>query len=119
MEDLEKDVEKTLKIFQAMNGIGVARRCADLTQEIFDIAKTSFAPQPSKEAFQQKEGELLSTQPEIPSVWAQLGDFDYFPDDFFADVMNHNILNDFSPSGMVGMNVSPYENGSTLLDGDS
>jgi hypothetical protein len=40
-----KAVEKSLKIFQAMDGIAVARRCADLTQEIFEVAKMSVEAQ--------------------------------------------------------------------------
>ncbi len=37
--ELLADVEKTLQIFQAMESMPVARRCTDLTQEIFEVAK--------------------------------------------------------------------------------
>jgi hypothetical protein len=37
--ELLKAVEESLKIFQAMDGIAVARRCAEPTQEIFVVAK--------------------------------------------------------------------------------
>ena len=57
-EDLLLDVEKTLKIFQAMDAISIARRCAKLTKEILEIARMAL----------QKEGRPLpADQQERPS----------------------------------------------------
>lgn len=38
--DLLEDVEKSLRIFTAMNDIIVARRCAEMIREVLDVART-------------------------------------------------------------------------------
>ena len=49
------DVEMALKIFQAMDGIRIARRCADLTQEILECAKMALQDE--------KSGRIPTTYP--------------------------------------------------------
>jgi hypothetical protein len=44
-EELLKYVEKCLGIFHAMDSIAVAKRCAELTKEIYDVAKLSLRHQ--------------------------------------------------------------------------
>jgi hypothetical protein len=44
-EELLKYVEKCLRIFHAMDSIAVAKRCAELTKEIYDVAKLSLGHQ--------------------------------------------------------------------------
>jgi hypothetical protein len=107
-EELLSDVEKTLKIFQAMSGIGVARRCAELTQEIFDIAKSSLEEQRSGDDSEQMQRNTLSSHLQnVPSLWDQMGDLDNFPSDFFTEIMDFNILDDFSPSMIMGVSDAP------------
>ncbi|KAJ9614973.1 hypothetical protein H2200_001047 [Cladophialophora chaetospira] len=57
-KDLLLDVEKTLKIFQAMDVISIARRCAKLTEEILQVARMVL----------QNEGHRLPLNPQQPAV---------------------------------------------------
>lgn len=42
-EDLLLDVEKSLDIFESMNNIVVARRCAEMIREVLDVARACVA----------------------------------------------------------------------------
>jgi hypothetical protein len=107
-EELLSDVEKTLKIFQAMNGIGVARRCAELTQEIFDVAKSSLEDQQSGDNSEHAQGHPLPSHlQDVSSLWDQMGDLENFPSDFFTEFMDADILNDLSYGMNIGLNDMP------------
>jgi hypothetical protein len=42
-EDLLEDVEKSLEIFESMDDIIVARRCAEMLREVLDVARSCLA----------------------------------------------------------------------------
>jgi hypothetical protein len=121
------DVEKTLKIFQAMDGIAVARRCAELTQEIYDVAKISMKerrnqraeisngqtqpqgatdmpnrasslPQPSIRFNATVAESIGPAQPPELMVSEDSIHMDGFnqQDDFFADILDGKILDNFN-----------------------
>ncbi|VUC30475.1 unnamed protein product [Clonostachys rosea] len=41
-DDLFSDVEKSLEIYNAMKVLAVARRCAEITRDVLDVAKRSY-----------------------------------------------------------------------------
>ena len=118
-QELLEDVEKTLKIFQAMDGIAVARRCAEVTQEIFEAAKMSLKDQrhrnqvvPSGNADTQPSkanGEAVpdmtfsAHSPPKADTWDEIGGLDGFPEDFFSSLIDPNILN------TVGANLTDMD----------
>ena len=107
-EELLNLVEKSLKIFQAMDGIAVARQCAELTQEIFSIAKASSQNQrrrvperPSVVA----TGEPVGPTQQLDMTQQQLHQASQFydgptdsstsADAFFDSLMDPNLLESF------------------------
>ena len=103
-------VEKSLKIFQAMDGIAVARQCAELTQEIFSIAKTSSQSQRKRvpeEAFTNATNGLVKAagsgemaevefQPQqVDQMYNREIGFDISEDAFFESLMDPNLLDSF------------------------
>ena len=115
-QELLEDVEKSLKIFQAMDGIVVARRCAELIQEIFEVAKMSAEDQrhsiqltavdntntrPSNRDGQPTPDAVVSQQ--YSSDWGNFQGFDDFQEDFFASLVDPNILD------TVGANLTDLD----------
>jgi hypothetical protein len=125
-DELLKVVEKSLKIFQAMDGIAVARRCAELTQEIFDVAKRSVqAQQQQSQAPNIAEtGDGMAQREAIPGYAAQpvsdprndgdlWGDVDAsnLQNDFFASLVNPNILDNFGANlANMDLDFTSFEN---------
>lgn len=135
-EDLLSDVEKTLNIFRAMSGVNVARRCAELTEEIFEIVKMSIQGQRQEHGQRQRnttalagrgeEVELLEFGSLLPSSEAYGKDdnialnsttvnneqptFDVMNDSFFSNIMDVNFLDNFD-ANLSAMNFdgSPFE----------
>jgi hypothetical protein len=111
-EELLKVVEKSLKIFQAMGGITIARRCMELTQEIFDIAKTSLQQQGKKgPATQSNLGyDITSTAEAAPFLGGGIDiDESNFQTEFFASLIDPTILDTFS-ANLVNMDLASFEN---------
>lgn len=125
-DELLKVVEKSLKIFQAMDGIAVARRCAELTQEIFDVAKISVqAQQQQSQAPNITEtGDGITQREALPASAAQpvsgprndgdlWGDVDTsnLQNDFFASLVNPDILDNFGTNlANMDMDFVSFEN---------
>ena len=131
-EELLEDVEKTLKIFQAMDGIAVARRCAELTQEIFEIAKVSLQDQrhrtqaalsgTANDAPINDNGKAIpaaTTAPQsLPNtdVWGGIEGFDDFQEGFFASLIDPNILDSVN-ANLTGLDLDlSYENFDAMRD---
>lgn len=107
-EELLNLVEKSLKIFQAMDGIAVARQCAELTQDIFSIAKASSQSQrrsaPGR-SFVDAAGEPVGPTQQLDMTQQQLHqasqsydgttDFPTSEDAFFDSLMDPNLLESF------------------------
>jgi hypothetical protein len=125
-EELLKDVEKSLKIFQAMDGISVARRCAELTQEIFEVAKFSLedkrhrnqvalsenGPNPPRYEQAKTSAPAVAPQQQLDTeLWGDFGSLDGFQEDFFASLIDPNILDTFGANLTdLDLDASPYEN---------
>jgi hypothetical protein len=76
-QPLLDDVEKTLKIFEAMNAIRVAQRCASLTKEVLDLVKSALDNQDEDAAAPNSkqttvEPEERQTKPQEPLPSQQL-----------------------------------------------
>lgn len=99
-EDLLRDAEKSLEIFKTMDMVAVARKCAEITQEVLDIAKKSVA---MRSIYERKLPPLtpnLSDQATLPSPGASTGTvqqdgFDFSQDDVYANLINGNLLSNF------------------------
>jgi hypothetical protein len=126
-EVLLKDVEKSLKIFQAMDGIAVARRCAELTQEIFEVAKMSLQDQRNRNqasysgyadnSSSKKVGKAAaavtaaSQSRQNADVWEEIEGLDGLQEDFFASLIDPNILESFGfNSTGLDLGLSSYGN---------
>ena len=129
-QELLLDVEKALKVFQAMEGISVARRCAELTKEILDVVRVAYQNdlglkpetdqqqqaleqvwyQPTRPATNQLDkNELLQASgpqqalpptPFAPTNEQMQWDANTGQDDFFANIMDLNILDSFGANLM-------------------
>ena len=123
-EELLKVVEKSLKIFQAMDGIAVARRCAELTQEIFDVAKMSVQAQQNQSQVPNNGGDSLvqgvaQAAPAIQAVmdsqdngniWGDI-DASNLQNDFFASLADPNILDNFGANlANMDLDLASFEN---------
>jgi hypothetical protein len=124
-EELLKVVERSLKIFQAMDGVAVARRCAELTQEIFDVAKISVQSQQQQSQVApnlrdpddgpvQGGGQAAVASPLIPdaqdNVWVDI-DASNLQNDFFASLVNPNILDNFGANlAIMDLDLASFEN---------
>jgi len=96
-EQLLLDVEKSIEIFTAMNQVTVARRCAEITQEVLEIAKmTPLAPT-------QDDGQPARRHTPVASM-ARLSGIEFESDsllhdlpreDFFASLVNPNFMDAF------------------------
>jgi hypothetical protein len=115
-----------------MDGIAVARRCADLTEEIFEIAKISIQSQRKKNVHQSQraisshgeQGENMSlggvppyqdlnAEDRTTGVNAASNDqssFELVNDTFFSSIMDVNFLDNFD-ANLSAMNFdgSPFE----------
>ena len=121
-EELLQVVEKSLKIFQAMDGIAVARRCAELTQEIFDVAKRSIQAQQNQtqapnlggtgDGLVEENAQIAVAPRAVPDgdAWGDL-DASNLQNDFFASLMNPNILDNFGANlANMDMDLASFEN---------
>lgn len=127
-DDLLSDVEKTLGIFRAMDGIAVARRCADLTEEIFEIAKNSIQNQRQQHqnalADPGAAAELFDLGGARPSLedneesrnglpkvaHNEESSLDIVNDTFFSNIMDVNFFDNFDANlSVMNFNGSPFE----------
>ena len=127
-EELLKEVEKSLKIFQAMDGIAVARRCAELTQEIYDVANLSV------EIRQQQSQALVlvGVYDGTAQAWVQEAfapqlmldrqhwraiDSSDMQSDFFTSLMDPNIFDNFGTSlANMDLDLASFENADLFRD---
>ncbi|PYH93807.1 hypothetical protein BO71DRAFT_326872 [Aspergillus ellipticus CBS 707.79] len=123
-EDLLVDVEKSLDIFESMNNIVVARRCAEMIREVLDVARacvirrrciisapttSTLAPESSSTPFGLETADpALSNSRDITGMVPSGGDSDFFfslfnqdsqPDtraEILANLVDPTILEDFA-----------------------
>lgn len=67
-QELLKDVEKSIEIFQAMDDVIVARNCARLIQEVLDIARTVILKRHHQETECENRNDPLLSAPQFSSV---------------------------------------------------
>lgn len=60
--ELQEDVDKSLEVFQAMNRVVVARRCAQLTREVSEVAKAVTHEREARQADAQAVSDSRNTQ---------------------------------------------------------
>lgn len=121
-EELLKVVEKSLKIFQAMNRFAVARRCAELTQEIFDIAKSTVLAQQQRYASAMRLimsdkadslGNAIENLGGSNNSWDTMNQFglNALPDSFFASSANLSTLENFGTDFLSSdIDLSAFDN---------
>jgi hypothetical protein len=105
-QPLLNDVEKTLEIFQAMDAIRVAQRCASLTKEVLDIVKLALKSPPERimdtESKQSIPEEHTKTQQEgLPSQQLQSHVMGASVSPIYlaqGDITGENIAYDTSPT---------------------
>lgn len=67
-EELLKDVEKSLDIFESMGGVVVARRCAEMIREVLDVTRECLRRRGPSMARPQSQQQLqMQMQPTSPS----------------------------------------------------
>jgi hypothetical protein len=137
-EELLNDVEKTLKILRAMSGVAVARRCAELTEEIFEIAKVASVGQRQGQRKREQNHTAGAGRKEglnlLNGIGGALGspeahlrdgngvssttitnnnkqpEFDVMNETFFSDIMDMNFLGNFDAHlSAMDFNGSPFE----------
>lgn len=97
-------VEKSLEIFNAMNMVGVARRCAEITTEVLELAK-----KPATEVGEQKLPDVAATPVTSAGGFAAsnlmlggpggLGEsfgIDLSKEDLYASLVDPNIMDGFA-----------------------
>lgn len=68
-EELLKDVEKSLDIFESMGGVVVARRCAEMIREVLDVTREYLRRRgPSMARPQSQQQQQMQIQPTSPSL---------------------------------------------------
>jgi len=96
-EQLLLDIEKSIEIFTAMNQVTVARRCAEITQEVLEIAKRTSPPA------SQDDGQPTRRHTPVASM-ARLSGVELESDsllhnlpreDFFSSLVNPNFMDAF------------------------
>ncbi|EON61503.1 hypothetical protein W97_00718 [Coniosporium apollinis CBS 100218] len=114
-DDLLQDVEKSLEIFNAMNMIVVARRCAEITTEILEITRKLVQERREKERPPRQQestagditGDVLPTVSD-PTVHTLPGFgfdithenlFDITREDLFASLVDCNLMDGFTDYG--------------------
>jgi hypothetical protein len=88
------NVEKSLEIFNSMNMVTVARRCAEITQEVLDIAKKPQPPEP-RDSLQGLPN--LVGDPDMPSENHLLAEYDLSKEDLYASLVDSNLMDGFAP----------------------
>lgn len=71
-EELLKDVEKSLDIFESMRNVVVARRCAEMIREVLDVTRECLGRRPAGHAQvlrpQSQQQQQMQMQPTSPSL---------------------------------------------------
>lgn len=71
-EELLKDVEKSLDIFESMRNVVVARRCAEMIREVMDVTRECLRRRPADHAQvlrpQSQQQQQMQMQPTSPSL---------------------------------------------------
>jgi hypothetical protein len=96
-------VERSLEIFNAMNMVGVARRGAEITYEVLEIAKKSTEEMNSQTKPTDQITNLNSptaatgfSTPGRPTMGADFGGLDLSKEDLFARLVDANIMDGFA-----------------------
>jgi hypothetical protein len=93
-------VEKSLEIFNAMNMVGVARRCAEITHDVLEMAKKSTI-ETGERSEQNEPTTTTTTLATLTGMLAQNSgaefyDFDLSKEDLFASLVDPNIMDGFA-----------------------
>jgi hypothetical protein len=134
-EELLQDVETSLGIFKAMNVVVVSRRCAEVIQEVLDVAKSL---QRSRQRMQNLQNErhsdrtahhrttahlstedassmtfnsILSGNMPLQNAQSSMADFSFglFPDDVFTDLLDLNLVDDLNKDGDGFMGIIDFQ----------
>lgn len=119
-DDLLQDVEKSLEIFNAMDMIVVARRCAEITKEVLDIARKSVQERREQDRASRREestAEIVTrdvrpTPPDATMHTLPDFEFDITNEDVF-DITREDLL-----AGLVDCNLMDgfMDFGSSFMD---
>lgn len=90
-EQLLLEVEKSLEIFYAMNQVTVARRCAEITQEVLEIARRASPP------LMQEDGQPTRRHTPVASMARSSG----------VEVESDSVLHDVSREDLFASLVEP------------
>lgn len=96
-ELLLQDVEKSIEIFYAMSQVTVARRCAEITQEVLEIARRASPP------LRQEEGQAARKLTPVATIARSSGVevesdsalHDLSREDLFASLVEPNFMDGF------------------------
>ncbi|KIW02725.1 uncharacterized protein PV09_06159 [Verruconis gallopava] len=107
---LMRIVQKSIEIFQAMNMVAVARRCAEVTQEVLDIAKRSSpqgAPQqPYVASTPSSSTDAAAAQTALANASFESSDFPGFDFDNLDFLVDPNLMDGLAPYAATGMDGS-------------
>lgn len=109
-EDLLLDVEKSLEIFEAMNQVTVARRCAELTQEVLEIARRASPPPRQEDGLPTRKHTPVASMARSSGLEVESDSVlhDLTREDLFATLVDPNLMDGFQ----VGRyDVGFYETG--------
>lgn len=90
------DVEKSLEIFRSMNMVTVAKRCAEIVQEVLDIAKKSTQAPESREGLQDAQNQQAGDTG-LMSESDLLAEFELSKEDLYASLVDSNLMDGFAP----------------------
>ncbi|KAF9892859.1 hypothetical protein FE257_000448 [Aspergillus nanangensis] len=98
-DELLTDVDKSLEIFESMNNIVVARRCAEMIREVLEVARTCVARRrslstPSVPAYVHNPNAPFGLTPDASAMSSNRGDIPVVPaavdNDFFLSLFNQD-----------------------------
>jgi hypothetical protein len=94
-------VEKSMEIFNAMNMVGVARRCAEITNEVLEIAKkstdeTNTQPKPTDQSQSFNTPAPLTGFTTQGQAGLDFDGLDLSKENLFASLVDANIMDGFA-----------------------
>ena len=111
-DDLLHDVEKGLELFRAMNQVVVARRCAEITREVLDVARkfvqerrghnqtsqrgSSTAMDVSRNALVTATDPVSHPLPDLGYDFMDDNGFDVAREDLLATLVDCNLMDSFA-----------------------
>lgn len=90
------NVEKSLEIFSSMNMVTVARRCAEIVQEVLDIAKKAAQATDPVERWQGPQSHAAG-EPGLQSENDIFAEFELSKEDLYASLVDSNLMDGFAP----------------------